>query len=94
MHQSYQDGPETSQKLLETGNSTVTPVVSNLRIHPAPLFTLHPLLSSCDSSYLLDDSVNLSICLSTLVSSYIKRNESVTRLGCQKRDRNDAETNA
>ncbi len=45
--------------MLETGNSTVTPVVSNLRIHPALVewvFTLRPLLPSSipSSSYLLD----------------------------------------
>ncbi len=30
----------------ETGNSTVTPVVSNLRIDPDCVFTLRPLLSA------------------------------------------------
>ncbi len=67
--------------LLETGNSTVTPVVSNLRPYPtlgdsgdSGYFTFLPLLpSSVVPTYLLDSSTNISTCLSTLVSSYAKR---------------------
>jgi len=62
----------------ETGNSsTVTPVVSNLRSHPALvdgyLPYLPPTSSFLRSSYLLDSSTNISTCLSTPVSSYTKR---------------------
>ncbi len=61
--------------VLETGNSTVT-LVSNLRIYPAlvdgylPFAHFFP--SSVCSTYYIVQS-NISICLSTLVSSYSKR---------------------
>ena len=63
--------------MLETGNSTVTPVVSNLRIDPALVNGYLPFAHFFPSSfirmlYLLHSSVNISTCLSALMSSFTK----------------------
>ena len=64
--ESLRHGP---QQVLETGNSTVTPVVSNLRIHPALVDGYLPFAHFFLSSYLLDSSVVQSIYLHAYLPS-------------------------